>query len=314
MMNAFNLQWIVVVFLSYLLTLILIPASMKLGRFMNAVDNPGALKIHNAPTPRTGGVAVFSSVFVILLLCPLLTESLPWQVKTLLGFAFLALFLVGCVDDIKTLPPHIKLPVHMFSSFVAVVGLNVGYEMNALHSIFIFLFILMYINSFNLIDGMDGLAGGLAFIIAIAISTVALFMSNSMVQLLSLLLASSVAAFLVFNVNPAKLFLGDCGSTGLGFSLAVLISMLWVQSETHHIWVPLLFIVSLPLMDTVSVILKRLIRHQSVFAGDRSHLYDTLLQRGLSIRQTLLLFYAGAIVVAAAGIYIFWVQFSRIPS
>ncbi|MBN1479373.1 undecaprenyl/decaprenyl-phosphate alpha-N-acetylglucosaminyl 1-phosphate transferase [candidate division KSB1 bacterium] len=286
-------------------TIVLIPYCIRIASLMHAIDKPGALKIHSTATPRCGGMAIFTSIIFSLILFPSILALLPVVSVIFFSASMSGIFVLGVVDDIKNLPAGKKLLWQMLCTFVVVLGLATLYRTELIVVLPLFVYILFFTNSFNLIDGMDGLAGGLAFIAAMALAIVAFFMRHQVVLFFSLLLAGCAAGFLVFNSHPAKIFLGDCGSTFLGFTLAVLSGMLWLKSNNTLLFIPLLLITSVPLCDTTAVLLKRIIHKKPILAGDRNHLYDMLLRKGFSMSQTLVTFYFAAILFAVLGLVIF---------
>ncbi|MBN1464482.1 undecaprenyl/decaprenyl-phosphate alpha-N-acetylglucosaminyl 1-phosphate transferase [candidate division KSB1 bacterium] len=298
-------QLILPALLCYVLTVVLAPASIKIANLLNAVDRPGEIKIHSRPTPRLGGLAIFLSVVISVALHPTMTHTLPVNGRMLVGMSSSAIFLVGAIDDSLDLGARTKLLLQIACVLLAVTGLAIFYPGQPLPFIAVFIFILLFTNSFNLIDGMDGLAGSLAMILAFAIGLIASLTHNQAVLFLAILLTSSSTGFLFYNLNPARLFLGDCGSTFIGFSLAILLSMLWLNSGHPSVGLPLVVLAGVPLFDTFFVLLKRKIRHAPLFAGDREHTYDVLLQKGLTIQQTLAIFCAISVFLTSLGVYIY---------
>ncbi len=305
-----NLSLIFSLLLGFVLTLILTPASIKIGNAVQAVDQPGDLSIHSKPTPRFGGLAIFLGVAGTLLVFPNVWQFMPPRSRVLLGLALLSIFLTGVVDDIRDLNAKTKFLLQVVSTALAAFGLYFIFFPPLLPLILAAFFLLLYTNSFNLIDGMDGLATGLALIVALALAVIAFYMQNGFVLSAALLIASSCAAFLLFNWNPAKIFLGDSGSTFLGFTLALLASMLWLSAEMWFVFLPLLVVAAIPLIDTVAAVWRRLKQRTSIFSGDRNHLYDVLLQRGFSTGQTLFIFYSSAILCASIGVSLFLLHIS----
>lgn len=291
-------------------TIVLIPHCIRIAGMMHAIDKPGALKIHSKATPRCGGLAIFMSLMFTLILFPSILAPLPAGSMIFFGAGMSGIFVLGVVDDIKKLPAGKKLLWQMLCTFVVVIGLITLYRTELIVVLPLFVYILFFTNSFNLIDGMDGLAGGLAFIAAVALAVMAFFMRHQVVLVFSLLLAGCTAGFLVFNTHPAKIFLGDCGSTFLGFTFALLSAILWLHARRPLLFIPLLLISSVPLLDTTTVVLQRIIRRQSVLSGDRNHLYDLMLRHGFSISQTLAAFYSAALLFAALGLHFFLIYLS----
>jgi UDP-GlcNAc:undecaprenyl-phosphate GlcNAc-1-phosphate transferase len=299
-------QLILPALLCYVLTIVLVPASMKMAHLLHAVDMPGDIKIHHRATPRLGGLAIFMSVLITMTLFPSLTKSLPLNGKILIIISLSAIFLLGAIDDIFNLRARTKLALQIVCTLMAGMGIAIFYPSTQVAQLIIVcLFILLFTNSFNLIDGMDGLAGSLAMILAFAIGLIASLTQNHFVLFISILIASCSTGFLFYNLNPARVFLGDCGSTFIGFALAILLSMLWLNSVHRFTFLPLVVLASVPLFDTFLVMVKRKIRGEPLFVGDRNHSYDVLLQKGFTVHQTLAILCVISVILASLGVYIF---------
>ena len=286
----------------FILTIILVHISIKLAPFIGALDYPGALKIHSDPTPRVGGMAIFLSVFFISLLFSSAISNIHNVAKVLISLSVIGIFLLGVIDDIKNLNANVKVIFQILNVLLAAIGLFTLYNSSPIvFYLIIFFFMLGYTNAFNLIDGMDGLASGLAIFIAIGLLIISLVSSQQFTVLGTTLIIGASLGFLFFNLNPAKIFLGDSGSTFLGFSLGILISMIWLDSDNKLVFFPLLIIAGIPLFDTCLTIIRRLIKGQSLFTGDRNHLYDLMLQKGFTVKQTLLFLYILSFFLSASG-------------
>jgi len=296
----------------FLITVLLVPLSIKVAPYIGALDQPGRIKIHTKPIPRFGGGAIFLSFFLIYLIFPSVINQLHISVKIMISFSMLGTFLVGILDDILDLNPYIKLMIQIFTISIAVIGLFMLYNsVQLIYFIIIFFFILGYTNAFNLIDGMDGLASGIAIFVGLSLFAISFFMkTGSGPQEITILSATLIMGtslgFLIFNLNPAKIFLGDCGSTFLGFLIALIISLVWLNSSNKFVLFPLLIIAGIPIFDTLSAIWRRIKLQKPIFQGDRSHLYDRLLQNGYSVKQTLIIFYSISLLLSISGIYLFF--------
>lgn len=290
----------------FLLTILLVPLSMKLASLLGAMDNPGKIKIHFNAIPRFGGMAIFLSIFIFSLLFPSMTNHISNGTKLMISLSVGGIFLLGVLDDIKNLKPKLKLLFQILSIIFAVLGLFISYSsLSIVYFIFIFIFILGYTNAFNLIDGMDGLASGIAIFISLSLLIISLLSEQQFIIWSASLIMGASLGFLVFNYNPAKIFLGDCGSTFLGVSLAIILSIMWLNSANKFVLLPLLIIAGIPIFDTLFAILRRLLHRKPIFDGDRSHLYDIIMQKGFTIKQTVSIFYAFAFVLSLGGIVLF---------
>lgn len=327
--------------LSLVLSLALTPLAGKLAVLVGAMDVPDTRKVHKSPIPRLGGLAVavsfFVSAAVVYLLFP---DDLPKGLRDLPHFLILidsviAVLFIGVCDDVWTLRPGQKFAVQMVAGALVYIA---GYRLTTITNPFgggilnlgVFAFpatvfwVVGITNSFNLIDGLDGLAAGVAVIAGLTILGVSLVNHYLDTALFAALLVGSVLGFLKYNFNPAKIFLGDSGSLFLGFMLSVISIRSSVKGSTaFSILVPLLAL-GLPIMDTGLAVLRRLMRSiidggstplkkklHSLFLPDRRHIHHQLLAHGLSHRNAVLMLYS---ISFAFGICAFLVTASNLNS
>lgn len=287
----------------FLATLILVPLSIKFSVRIGAVDYPGDIKIHSRPIPRAGGLAIFAGMIIALPFLLAHAGAVDLMPALLVLGGATGVFALGLVDDVRSLSAELRMIVQSGSVLGAVAGLAVLFPgQPAISFVFIFFFVLSYTNAFNLIDGMDGLAAGVAIFAAAGLLAIALLAGHTISAIGAVAILCVSVAFLLFNHNPASVFLGDCGSTLLGFAIAVAISGSWLASGNKLTIVPLLLLGGIPILDTVSVILRRLMNQLPLFGGDRNHLYDLVSRRGFSIKQTVLSFYLAGLLLAIAGV------------
>lgn len=292
---------------TFISTLLLVPISIKLAHTFGVLDQPGPFKIHKHTTPRLGGLAIFVSTLFISSIFMTSFKHSHIAASILILSSIVAIFVLGLIDDLKTLKARHKFTLQMMIVLFAIVGLYLIHpDVSLIYFGIIYLFILGFINSFNLIDGMDGLASALAIIISVGIIIIAYFLGNAFVFIGAALLAGASLGFLLFNLNPAKIFLGDCGSTFLGLCLALLVSELWLSSENKLTFLPLLLITSVPIFDTSNVILRRLCNRTSIFQGDRNHIYDLLLRKGYSLSKTLTIVLLSTLLLTISGSILFY--------
>lgn len=294
---------------SFLLTLILVPFIKKLAFKVGAVDNPSQRKVHSKPMPRLGGLAIYIGFVVMVLL----TQPINHQIiGLLLGGTIIAL--VGVVDDLMDISPKIKLAGQVVAACVLVAfNIDVSYITHPFHegeilSLKYFsipvtiLWVVGITNAVNLIDGLDGLAAGLATIAALTLAIVGYSEGQYLMVALALILAASTLGFLKYNFHPAQIFMGDSGSMFLGFNLSALAIMGFVKSVTViSVFVPIL-ILGIPIFDTLFAIIRRYFNGQPIFKADKEHLHHCLLNKGFSHKQTVLLIYVVNILLAATGV------------
>jgi UDP-GlcNAc:undecaprenyl-phosphate GlcNAc-1-phosphate transferase len=315
---------LIVAFVSSIsLSLVFTPWVIKLAKRVGAMDKPNERKVHSTPTPRLGGVAIFMSVFMSLIAIFVLDRGLiinTWIASKEGMFLFGSLALVlalGIWDDIRSLRPAQKflgqllLGVLMYfagfsvtkvSSVFGVGFLNVG----LLDFPITILWIVGVTNAINLIDGLDGLAAGVALIASMTMLPIALMQGDIGSAILIFLLAGSLLGFLRYNFNPAKIFLGDSGSLFLGFMLAVLSVKSSTKITTGFALLLPILALGLPIMDTLLSMIRRVLRTApaissdgknniskfgSMFQPDRSHIHHKLISEGLSHRNAVLVLY-----------------------
>ncbi len=283
--------------LSFLTCLFLLPVVSFLAVRQGWYDLPGDLKIHASPIPRLGGVAMMGGLLVGAEISPVVLRPSIAAMTVLAG-----IWLLGLVDDLKGTSALMRLVAHFVGGGALwFAGWRLQWLSNPyLDLVATALFFAFVINSMNLVDGMDGLA--LTITCAAAVGFIVLFARGPM-NLgagLSWTLLSVCAAMLIYNYPPARMFMGDSGSTLVGAILAFL-CLEWVRivPADHSSLVPLAFL-GLPLGDAVAAVVRRLRGKGTPFAGDRRHFYDLLHQRGWAVKRILALsFFASSILVLA---------------
>jgi UDP-GlcNAc:undecaprenyl-phosphate GlcNAc-1-phosphate transferase len=319
-------------------TAALTPLVMRLAPRIGAVDRGGHRKVYEGAMPLLGGVAI---AVPLLVLCAAATvagfltiHNWPWVLRNLPGrfdflmslaamrenFAALAvgglgIVALGVVDDVRGLRARYKL---LGQVIVALFVCSTGHLISGISipwigdvrfggmasTLITVLWIAGLINAFNLIDGLDGLASGIALIASAALAWMGVVTGNVFVVLLSTLLAGSLAAFLVYNFNPARIFLGDTGSMFLGFVLATATLTGQYRSEAALIVLAPLLALSFPIFETLVSMLRRFIRGVPIFAGDSHHTHHRLLRKGYSQRQVVLTLYAVSLLLGGAAVSI----------
>jgi len=285
---------------SFLAVTLSIPSIIAVAIKKRLVDAPlESRKVHKRIVPNLGGIAIFSG---FLFTACLFIDSHLFPVANQLISAGLILFVIGLKDDIIGVGPLKKLIAQFISaSIIAIVAdiriysmqgfLNM-YELNYPTSIFLSVFFIVgVVNAFNLIDGIDGLAGSLGFIVAVLFAY--LFNRTSEIgwSYLAIALAGSLVGFLVHNVTPARIFMGDSGSLVIGFLAAVFGIKFLDSSSIHTVMLGddiqiksapalVLSILIVPLFDTVRVFTLRILNNKSPFQADRNHIHHRLLKIG----------------------------------
>jgi UDP-GlcNAc:undecaprenyl-phosphate/decaprenyl-phosphate GlcNAc-1-phosphate transferase len=307
--------------LSMVLSLIFTPAVRSLAFRWNLVDLPdNKRKVHKKPIPRVGGIALaaayFGSCFVVLGLLSLFHVGGPFGFAAIKSItpATLLIFGIGLLDDIFTLKAWQKFAVQIVAAMLVVSagvhmgGLSIFTAHPLLGKVVTVLWLVGCTNAVNLIDGLDGLAAGIA-LLATTTTLVASLMSGHMeLTVATVPLAGALIGFLVFNFNPASIFLGDSGSLVLGFLLGCY-SILWSSKSATLLGMTAPVIaLSVPLLDTTLAIIRRFLRAQPIFKPDRSHIHHRLLARGLTHRRTVLLLYAASAVAGTFSLGLIWAR------
>ncbi|MFH0887231.1 MAG: MraY family glycosyltransferase [bacterium] len=319
------LLYIPVFTVAFLVTLALVPLVKLIAKRIGAVDKPDQRKVHEVPTPRLGGLAIF--IGFVAAMCTavgvayFINRGMDGNLLFGMLFGATILVIVGIVDDVKNLSAPIKF---LFQIIVASIAYYYGIQIDfishpfggdliilGLWAIpFTILWIVGITNAINLIDGLDGLATGVTLIAAVTLFLVALrtHQIDAAVQMAAL--AGCALAFLRYNFNPASIFLGDAGSLFLGFVLASA-SVAGVLKSTIFVAlvIPIL-ILGIPIYDTASVIFRRVRSKQPVFTADKRHLHHRLLRAGFTQREAVLVIYGACMMLSVAALGFIWLNSS----
>lgn len=297
------------VIITFLCSAIMVPFVKKMAEFIGAVDIPNKRKVHKELIPRLGGVAIF---LAFLLGYMLFARQSIEMISILIGS--FVIILTGVIDDIKPLPPRYKFAGQVIAALVVVLygGIVVNnisafgfyIEFNQIVSkVLSVLFILGCINAINLIDGLDGLASGIGSIYFLTIGIIAMLMgqTTSLDVSLTFIMLGATLGFLVHNFYPARIFMGDSGSMFLGFIISV-IALLGFKNVTFTSLIVPLFVLAIPILDTLFAIIRRMLKRQHISQPDREHLHHQFLNMRFSHRNTVLIIYFIDILFAIASI------------
>ena len=286
------------------------------------VDHPGSRKCHTHPTPLVGGIAMFIAFALAMLT---LDTSLP-PFKPFVAAA-IVLVLIGVLDDHRDLSTRSRFAAQIVASLIMVSGggvvlndlgrLGIGGEilnLGLLASPFTVFAAVGVINATNMVDGLDGLAASLSLVTVAALMLLAWAGGQESALAVLVILAATALGFLLYNLRlrgPALVFMGDAGSMFLGFALAWFLVAFSqgdgrLMAPTTALW-----LFAVPLIDTVSVMIRRLARARSPFSADRAHFHHVLRDLGLSRRQTLVVMVSAALVAAAIGLAGEWAGVSE---
>lgn len=280
------------------------PIAYRLAFKIGAVDVPkDSRRMHKTPIPRLGGLAIVFG-FMVAICC--FGEMTREFAATLTGAAII--FVMGIVDDCKNLNAKLKFVIQIIAALVVIIGGNVRITVFTNPNVFsdnpylvlpwwlsgvaTIIWIVFITNAVNFIDGLDGLAAGVSAIMSVSLVFIAVRVGEYSVAVVGLALMGACFGFLPFNFNPAKIFMGDTGSTFLGFILATLsIQGVFKSYAIISFAVPLL-ILGLPLFDALFAMIRRIYHGQSPMSADRGHLHHRLIDMGFSQKQTVFILYA----------------------
>ncbi|HEY3397762.1 MAG TPA: MraY family glycosyltransferase [Armatimonadota bacterium] len=315
------LTLLLVVGVALVLTVALVPLVRLLMTRLGLVVAPGGRHAHARPTPTAGGIAIYVAVWAAIVAGSMAVGHWPWHNQGLIGMFFgsLLLFVVCLTDDALNLPVFPRLfgqvlvALITWESGVRIVGLShpiyihgAGYlQLGWLSAPLTIAWIVLLINAVNWLDGLDGLAAGVMGLAAITFAIMASSSPNVLMWMMAAALAAGCLSFLIYNFNPAKIFMGDTGAMFLGYMIACLSIMGAFKTTTAVAMAAPLLILGVPLYDTVSTLVGRVLRRKSIYSADRSHLHHRLVDRGLSVRQAVLVIYGctAALCLVALGLW-----------
>ncbi len=301
--------------IAYLLGIFIVPLVIYFSEKNHLIDVPNERKIHHGQISRLGGVAVWVSVMLTFLFLVLLSYYPKGQGLSAIIVGGSLMFLMGLIDDVYCLGAKFKLFIQIvIATIVILLGVRIevfynpfGNDINL--GLFSYPVTLLWIvgitNAVNFIDGIDGLAGSIVSISSLAIGIVSLVLAPALpiTPLIAFILMGAMCAFLTFNYNPAKIFMGDSGALYAGFLLATL-SITGIVKVSHGIseYLPIL-ILAIPLMDIAYSSLRRIMKGSSPFVADSEHIHHKLLHAGYSQDKLVLLLSGFSMVCALLSIF-----------
>ncbi len=302
------------------MALFITPVVIRLARWVRVVDVPGLRKVHTNCIPRAGGLAILLPVAGALgVSCfseSMVAEPLQNLDPGLLGI-FVAtgvIFLTGLADDWGGMRARTKLFAQVSAAvIVCLCGVRIqsiaitgwfSWQLGWLAWPVTILWIVAITNAINLIDGLDGLAAGIALVACGATAVLAWWVHLPALAAVMAASMGAITGFLFFNISPAKIFLGDCGSLMLGFLLATCSVFCADRAGTVlGLGVPGLAM-SIPILDMVSAVVRRAAQRRSIFSPDQQHLHHRLMNLGISHQQTVLLIHIATFVAAGMGMFL----------
>lgn len=278
----------IVFFISLILNKILINYSHKL----KLIDKPNERSLHQVEKSRAGGIAIFLSFIIGLILFNV-------NLSFYLVLGFFIVFFLGIYDDIKNLSSKIKFFWIMLSAtfiyidgyFITSIGVFFKVDLimpTSIAYLFLLFAVVGFINAMNLIDGLDGLSSGIGIVILISFAYIGFKYSDNFLFYISMTLIFSLFGFLVFNWYPSKIFMGDTGSLSLGFVIVVL--SIYSINSNYISAVSVLLLAAVPILDTLIVMFRRISQKKNPFKADKTHIHHVILfQQNKNVRKTSLI-------------------------
>ena len=304
------MNWLYMISIPFICSLCLTPLVKYIANYLNVCAQVNERTVHKKPLARIGGVAIFVGFFVGMLFFMKLDNSL----RAILVGGYV-MFIGGVIDDMYTLKPLYKLLFQFVAASIVILwgGITLGtinLPMNIVISMGGFSVFMSYVwiigitNAINLIDGLDGLAGGISTIVLMIIGSLSIIDGRTDIATISFLLAGSTCGFLVYNMHPASIFMGDCGALFLGFMIST-ISLMGFQSSTFiTLGLPILML-GIPIFDTLIAIIRRAINGQKFTSADKNHLHHVLMRKFGHQNTVLILYVVTLLFGLSAYAYIF---------
>lgn len=290
-----------------LISLLITPIAIKYMKKLNITDKPNQRKVHTSPIPTLGGLIIFTSFIIGLII---LQPVSNYHLAIICGG--IIIIVLGFLDDIFDISPKGKFITQIAAASLVVFwgGLQVGFinlpfggqiEFGFLSSVITIFWIVGVTNAINLIDGLDGLAAGVSSIALFTIAGMAMIMGDVYVTTMALILFFSTVGFLRYNFYPAKIFMGDTGALFLGYMIAVL-SLLGFKNVTIISFIIPIFILGVPISDTLIAMARRFINKQPLSSPDSAHLHHRLVKFGFTHKQSVMVMYSLSFMFSVAAI------------
>ncbi len=302
--------------ISFLLGVFIVPLVIYYSEKKGLVDQPNERKIHSIPIPRLGGVAIWLSTMLTFVLLIVLSYYPYGSLLSGILLGSSLMFLLGLIDDIYGLDAKFKLFIQLaIATIVFCLGIRIETLYNPFGDPIQLSWYISYVltlgwivgisNAVNFIDGIDGLAGSVITISSVTLGLIAVAMvpPNSISALIAFILAGSMLAFLTYNFNPAKIFMGDSGALFAGFLLATL-SITGVMKTAALTMIVPIFVLSVPILDITFSSLRRICKGTSPFVADAEHIHHKLLKAGFSQNKTVLILATFAIASGALATFL----------
>lgn len=309
------MHYLIAFFTAAVLGLSLTPIALYIAVKEKAFDRPGLRKIHQKAMPCLGGVAValghLVTIWLAKIIWPEIFYGLTGKLIAITAGGLLILA-VGLYDDLKNASVALRLVFQFASAGILIAGgfcvtmlpspMGGVFELGVFSIPFTALWIVFIINAINFIDGLDGLAAGIAVIVSTAIFVSAEASGEGLIALLAISTVGVLLGFLPFNFHPARIFLGDSGATFIGFILAAMTTLGTMKSIAAVAMLIPIAALGVPIVDTFSAILRRTWRGQMFYQADKEHVHHTLLTIGFSHQGAVLFLYGITVFLAILAI------------
>ncbi|HUQ18023.1 MAG TPA: MraY family glycosyltransferase [Gemmatimonadaceae bacterium] len=325
-MTAITFGWLAAIFVgAAVLSSLLVPLLIRTASALHLYDAPdGVRRIHASPVPRLGGVAVYLAAAAIA--APILiygsglfwTDGIiaPYEVRMLTGLLIgsAILFVVGLVDDVRSLPASVKFVAQVVAAVIAwyfgaglqtiALGYGEGVRLGFLELPLVLLWIIAVTNAYNFIDGLNGLAGGIAIVACATGLAVSLALGHFGVIIPTVALMGALFGFMRYNFPKARIFLGDAGSLSIGFLLSVLLLKASEAPGPRVMLAVPLLAMCVPLLDVSLAVLRRWLRGVPLSGADARHIHHRLMAIGMSARRTAIVLWVLAAAIGVFGLLI----------
>ena len=308
--------------MSLVLSFAFTPIARYFAYKIGAIDVPkDSRRMHNHPIPRLGGVAIFSGFYIsVIVFC---TQYMTREIRGML-LGSIVIVALGIFDDVLALKPSQKFGFQLLATAIPVYcGVRItsvpilfgggGYlTLNVwLQYAFTMIWLLGILNAVNLIDGLDGLAVGVSAIMGACVTLIVVMLSAPAVAVIAAALTGACIGFMPYNVNPAKMFMGDTGSMFIGYTLAVMSVMGLFKAYAIIAFAIPFIIFGLPIFDMAFVAVRRVLNGRSPMSADKTHLHHRLIDLGFTQKQAVAIMYAIAAVLGLTAVLIAGEGFMR---
>lgn len=307
---------------AFLVTFATVPLSKRIAVYIGAIDYPSNRRINTEPVPRCGGIALYLGFMAACLTIALGVQFAGWTIidlyiikgvsypVVLMGIT--VMFLVGLIDDILQIPPWVKLGGQIVAAIiVAYGGVSIDMVRSLVDGTYLQLdnlnipltvaYLVIFVNIINLIDGLDGLASGIVGIVALSMFFLVSMRGSFTLALLCLSIVAICLAFLRYNFYPASVFMGDSGALFLGLLLGIVSIAGIVRTQSLTVMLIPLVIAGVPVLDTMSAVIRRRRVHQRIEQADLGHIHHRLVKAGFGQRKAVLILYGCTALLAVVG-------------